>query len=114
AHAQLDAIAVVGRNASFPERLRHDAEHRTAVDLLSTGLDRVNAERSYREGIDEWGEGSRHAKHARVSLGSRVPVGEPRHRAPPAPPAATRYLTQQRLEVGPRYAAAGFGLTKHT
>src|SRR4051812_35026350 len=33
AHAQLDAVPLVGRDALFPEWLGHDAEHRTAVEL---------------------------------------------------------------------------------
>ena len=44
AHAELDPIALVGGDAPLPERLRDDAEHRAAVELLAAGLDRVDAQ----------------------------------------------------------------------
>ena len=31
-HAEPDAVPLVGRARRFPERLRHDAEHRAAIE----------------------------------------------------------------------------------
>src|SRR5690242_863626 len=42
-HAKLNPVARVGGNAALPERLGHDAEHRAAVELLATGLNRMHA-----------------------------------------------------------------------
>src|SRR4029079_4642400 len=42
AHPELDAIALIGNDTALPEHLRHDAEHRAAVQLLTAGLDRVD------------------------------------------------------------------------
>lgn len=43
AHAELDAVALVRRHATLPERLRDNAEHRAAVELLAARLDGVDA-----------------------------------------------------------------------
>src|SRR5687768_1866670 len=45
-HAELNPVALVRRNAFLPERLGHDTEHRTAVELLSARLNRVHRERA--------------------------------------------------------------------
>ena len=60
-HAELNAVALVGRNAPFPERLRNDTEHRATIELLATGLNRVNAQLADGQRLDEWGERGRHA-----------------------------------------------------
>ena len=44
AHAQPYAVSLVRTDALFPEWLRNDAEHRTAIEFLTAGLDRVNSE----------------------------------------------------------------------
>src|SRR3981081_2961224 len=44
AHAELNSISLVGRNAPFPQRLWDDAEHCAAIQLLAAGLDRVDGE----------------------------------------------------------------------
>ena len=40
-HGERDAVAVVGRDAPLPERLRDDAEHRSAVEVEAAGVDLV-------------------------------------------------------------------------
>src|SRR5882672_4653573 len=44
AHAELDPVPGIRRNALLPQRLRNDAEHRAAVESLTARLDRVNRE----------------------------------------------------------------------
>src|SRR4051812_17188044 len=46
AHAELDAIALVGRYPLLPEGFRDDAKHRAAVQLLTSGLNRVDGQRA--------------------------------------------------------------------
>jgi hypothetical protein len=41
-HPEQDPIPIIRRDAALPERLRHDAEHRTAVEALATGLEGVD------------------------------------------------------------------------
>ena len=53
AHAERDAVALVGGDAALPERLGHDAEHRAAVELLSARLQRVDAEAAYGARFDQ-------------------------------------------------------------
>ena len=43
-HAELDSVARVGGDLSFPERLGHDSEHRAAVQLLAACLERVHSQ----------------------------------------------------------------------
>src|SRR6185437_919127 len=62
AHTELDAIALVGRNAALPQRLRHDAEHRAAIEPLATGLDRMHTPAAKLAALDE-----RFGNHALVS-----------------------------------------------
>src|SRR5881392_3901711 len=44
AQRQGNAVALVGRNATLPQRFRHDAEHGAAVEGLAAGLERVAGE----------------------------------------------------------------------
>ena len=61
AHPELDAIPLVGRDASFPERLGDHAEHGAAVELLPARLDGVKPEPTDGQRLDEWSEGRGHA-----------------------------------------------------
>lgn len=42
AHPERDPIPFVRRDAALPKRLRHDAEHRTAVEALAAGLESMD------------------------------------------------------------------------
>src|SRR5688572_16666499 len=42
-HAELDAIALIGRNAALPQRFWNNTEHRTAVEPLPACLNGVYA-----------------------------------------------------------------------
>src|ERR1700694_3386291 len=44
AHAELNSISLVGRDAFFPQRLGHDSKHRAAIEPLAARLDRVDGE----------------------------------------------------------------------
>ena len=66
AHAERDAVALVGRDLPLPERLRDDAEHRAAVELLAAGLEGVDAERADGARLDE-----REERHERKLLRER-------------------------------------------
>src|SRR5207244_2584395 len=44
AQRQGNAVALVGRNATLPQRFRHDPEHGAAVEGLAAGLERVAGE----------------------------------------------------------------------
>src|SRR4030081_3356192 len=44
AHAELNSISLVGRNALFPQRLWDDAKHCAAIELLAACLNRVDGE----------------------------------------------------------------------
>src|SRR2546423_2708231 len=46
AHAHLNAVALVGGNVLFPERLGDDTEHGAAIQLLPTCPDGVNRQRA--------------------------------------------------------------------
>ena len=54
AHAELDAVARVGRDSPLPEWLGHHAEHRPAIELLEAGLQRMDAQAAERARLDEW------------------------------------------------------------
>ena len=53
AHPQGNAVLAVGREATFPEGLGDDAEHGAAVELLPTGLNRVDAPATQRTRIEQ-------------------------------------------------------------
>ena len=68
AHAELDAVLLVGHDAALPERLGDNAEHRAAVQLLAARLDRVDRPPAKAPGFDAGAEsrwrrvdGRRHA-----------------------------------------------------
>jgi hypothetical protein len=71
-HTKLDSVALVGRDSLLPERLRHDAEHRSAVKLLAAGLNRMNREPANLAALDA-GCGWRHASLSALRP-SRVPM----------------------------------------
>src|SRR6266550_1543737 len=50
AQRQGNAVALVGRNATLPQRFRHDAEHGAAVEPLRTALQCVTPEPAHLEG----------------------------------------------------------------
>src|SRR6059036_2850941 len=50
AQRQRNAVALVGRNATLPQRFRHDPEHGAAVEGLAAGLERVAGEAADAEG----------------------------------------------------------------
>src|SRR3954468_2348925 len=70
AHSQLNSIALVGCDLFLPQRLRDNAEHRAAVELLTTSLDGMNSQRADLAAINEW---SRRG-HAVVSLVTDVGI----------------------------------------
>ena len=51
-HPERNPVAFVGRDLAFPERLRHDAEHRAAVELLAAGLEGMHSESAYAARLD--------------------------------------------------------------
>src|SRR5262245_13123539 len=51
AHAELDAVPRVRRDAALPQRLGDDAKHRAAVELLPAGLNRVHRPASEPPGL---------------------------------------------------------------
>src|SRR5687767_6784436 len=53
AHPQLDPIALVGLDPTFPERLGDDSEHRPTVEALAAGLDRMHRQAAERAALDE-------------------------------------------------------------
>ena len=53
AHAEWNAVPVVGRDALLPEWLGDDAEHRAAVELLAAGLEGMDAESTDFSRLDE-------------------------------------------------------------
>ncbi len=63
AHAQGDAVPLVGGDAPLPERLRDDAEHGAAIESLPARLDRVHAPAPHPARLDE----RRRRAHAVVS-----------------------------------------------
>ena len=111
-HAELDAIALVGRDAPLPERLRHDAEHRAAVELLPAGLNGVHAKTPNGERLDKW---NKRRCHANESSGSSVAIDEPWHCTPPPATAtpAERGRANQLLQLGPRRAATSARVLQH-
>jgi hypothetical protein len=62
-HTELDSVALVSRGSLLPKRFRHDAEHCSAVELLTASLDRVNGERANFAALYE----RRGRRHARIS-----------------------------------------------
>jgi hypothetical protein len=52
-HPELDAVALVRRDAALPEGTRHDTEHRAAVELLTASLDGVDTPSADRPAFDE-------------------------------------------------------------
>ena len=50
AQRERNPIALVGWNTPFPEDLRHDAEHRAAVEALPTTFQGMTGEATYAEG----------------------------------------------------------------
>ncbi len=52
-HAQRDPVPLVGLNAAFPQRLRHHAEHRAAIELLESSLERVHPQGTNGARLDE-------------------------------------------------------------
>src|SRR5688500_8223951 len=52
AHAELDAVSLVRRDTLLPQWLRNDTEHRAAIELLASRLNRVDLEASQRTGLD--------------------------------------------------------------
>src|ERR1043166_3649857 len=71
AHAELNPVPRVGRNAPLPERLRDDAEHRSTVELLPSGLNRVDSKGADLPAFDEGLEG-----HAVCSMSARRGIAE--------------------------------------
>src|SRR5436309_14569672 len=63
AHSHLNAIALVSWNPFLPQRFWHYAEHRTAIELLAAGLNRVDSQRSDLAPLHQW----RWCGHAVVS-----------------------------------------------
>src|SRR6185503_11186862 len=49
AQRQRDAVAGVGGDAALPQRLRHDAEHGAAVEVLRAALEGVAPQAAYAE-----------------------------------------------------------------
>jgi len=52
AHAERNAVALVGGDAAFPEWFWNHAEHRPAVEFLSAGLEGVDFEAADLAGLE--------------------------------------------------------------
>jgi len=66
AHAQLNPVPLVGRDAALPEWLRDDTEHRAAVQPLASGLDGMDAQGAECARLNE-----RLGRHERQAVGGR-------------------------------------------
>ena len=54
AHAELNPVALVRRNATLPKRFGHDAEHRATIQLLTPRLDRVHLPSPDLAALNQW------------------------------------------------------------
>ena len=67
-----DPIPLIGWDAPFPEDLRHDAEHRAAIEALSTTFQGMTREATYAEGGVHCSKSFRHiAPHSFAILSIR-------------------------------------------
>src|SRR4051812_2468540 len=54
AHAERDPVPLIRRDALFPKRFRHHAEHRAAIQFLATRVDRMDSQRPNFPGLNQW------------------------------------------------------------